>query len=173
MKLASAVVFMVVLVLGSTARAEDTQRVTVSWSPVHLVLPVVELEGEFSPAPHMGVGVILGAGQVSNETETITATAYEAGVQFNYYFMDNFSGLHAGAEVVYVHVGDVEQNATATGLGLSAGPYAGYKLLTNIGFTFIAQLGGQIVHISAEDSTTMKSENKFGVLLNLNIGWSF
>jgi len=173
MKLASLFAIVMVLVLSSNAHAEDTQKVTVSWSPIHLVLPVVELEGEFSPAPHIGAGVILGAGKVSNETDTITVTVYEAGVQFNYYFMENFSGLHAGAEFIYVHVGDVEQNATATGLGISAGPYAGYKLLTNIGFTFVGQLGGQIVHISAEDSTTMKTENKFGVLLNLNVGWSF
>jgi hypothetical protein len=172
MKLALTVMILL-LVLSSTAHAEDTQKVTVTWSPIHLVLPVVELEAEFSPAPHVGGAVILGAGQVSNESETITATVYEAGLQFNYYFMDNFSGLHAGAEVVYAHVGGVDQDATATGLGLSAGPYGGYKLLTSIGFTFVAQLGAQVVHISAENSTDMKSENKVGVLLNLNIGWSF
>jgi hypothetical protein len=156
-----------------TAPVDHPQKVTISWSPVHLVLPVVELEGEFSPAPHMGVGVIVGAGRVSNADKTVTATAIEGGAQFNYYFMRNFSGLHGGVEVIYLHASDVPQDATVTAAGISAGPYAGYKLLTDFGFTFIAQLGVQMLYVSASNTVDMKSETKFGPLLNLNLGWSF
>jgi hypothetical protein len=147
--------------------------VSVSWSPVHLVLPVVEIEGELSPAPHVGVGVILGAGKVSNADDTVTATAIEGGAQFNYYFMRNFSGLHGGVEVIYLHASDVPQDATVSAAGISAGPYAGYKVLTDFGFTFIAQLGVQMLYVSASNTVDMKSETKFGPLLNLNLGWSF
>lgn len=146
---------------------------TASWSPIHLALPVVEVEAELSPAPHIGAGVILGAGRISNEDKTITATALEAGVQFNYYIMRNFSGVHGGIEVAYLHASDVPQDSTVTAAGITAGPYAGYKVLTSIGFTFIAQLGVQVAYISASNTVDMKSETKFGPLLNLNIGWSF
>jgi hypothetical protein len=185
MKLSLVVLAMVVALVGNAraqqppteapppAPVDDPQKVSISWSPVHLVLPVVEIEGEFSPAPHIGVGVILGAGRVSNADDTVTATAIEGGAQFNYYFMHKFSGLHAGAEVVYLHAGDVEQDATLSGAGISAGPYAGYKVLTSFGFTFVAQLGVQVVYISAENTVDMKSETKFSPLLNLNVGWSF
>lgn len=160
-------------VLSMPARAEGDQQVTVTWSPIHLVLPVVELTGEYNVAPHMGAGVILGAGRVTNDDETVTATAIEAGAQFNYYFLDRFSGLHAGLEGIYLHLGDVEQDTTASGAGFAVGPYAGYKVMTSIGFTFVAQLGISYLAISAKTSTQTSSDSKFSPLLNLNIGWSF
>jgi hypothetical protein len=170
MKRAS-IVSIVIVATSGTAAAEPTASVT--WSPVHLVLPVVEVEGEYNVAPHMGVGVIGGAGRVSNEDESITATAYEIGGQYNYYFMRPFSGLHAGAELLYLHVGDVAQDMTLTGAGLSAGPYAGYKLQTDIGFAFVAQLGVGFMLITAENASAMTSDRKVYPLVNLNVGWSF
>jgi hypothetical protein len=158
------------------AHADDTsgaRKVTVTWSPIHLVLPVVEVAAELSVAPNIGVGVIAGVGRVSDSTNTITATAFEAGGQFNYYFMRSFSGLHAGAELLYLHLGDVEQDTTATASGLSLGPYVGYKVLTSIGFTFVAQGGVAFAAYSASSSTQSQSERKIFPLLNLNVGWSF
>jgi hypothetical protein len=158
------------------AHADDApapRKVSVTWSPIHLALPLVELAAELSIAPHIGVGVIAGAGRVSDATDTITATAVEVGGQFNYYFTRSFSGLHAGGEVMYLHLGDVEQDATVTASGLSLGPYVGYKVLTSIGFTFVAQGGVAFAAYGASSSTQSQSERKVFPLLNLNIGWSF
>lgn len=159
--------------LSTPARAESTQQISITWSPIHLVLPVVELEGEYNAAPHIGAGLIAGAGRVTNDDETVTATAIEVGAQANYYFLDRFSGLHAGVEGIYLHLGDVQQDTTVSGAGLSIGPYAGYKLMTSIGFTFVAQLGVSYLAVSAKSSTQTKSDSKISPLLNLNVGWSF
>lgn len=163
----------VLCLLSTPVRAERDQRVSVTWSPIHLVLPVVELTGEYNVAPHMGAGAILGAGRVTNDDETVTATAIEVGAQFNYYFLDRFSGLHAGVEGIYLHLSDVEQDLTASGAGFAVGPYAGYKLMTSIGFTFVAQLGVSYLAINAKTSTQTSSDSKVSPLLNLNVGWSF
>jgi hypothetical protein len=153
--------------------ATAARKVSVTWSPIHLVLPVVELAAELSVAPQIGVGVILGAGRVSDSLDTITATALEAGAQFNYYFMRPFSGLHAGGEVVYLHLGDVEQDSTASASGLSLGPYVGYKVMTSIGFTFVAQGGVTFAAYRASNLSQSQSERRVFPLINLNIGWSF
>ena len=160
-------------VLSAPVRAERDEQVTVTWSPIHLVLPLVELEGEYNVAPHMGVGAIIGAGRVSSEDDTVTATAIEAGAQLNYYFLDRFSGLHAGLEGIYLHLGDVEQDTTASGAGFAVGPYAGYKLMTSVGITFVAQLGVSYLAFNAKTSTQSSSDSKISPLLNLNVGWSF
>ena len=159
----------------ATRAAAEGQQVSVTWSPIHLVFPIVELEGEFRVAPKIGVGVIGGAGRVSSEDGSVTATAYEVGGQFNYYVMAPFSGLHGGLEVVYLHLGDVAQDLTTTAAGLAIGPYAGYKVLTKIGFTFVAQLGVQYAAYKAESSASSQSvsDKKVFPLLNLNVGWSF
>jgi len=132
---------------------------------------VIEVAGEYNVMPHAGATLILGAGRVSSNG--ITATAYEVGGQLNYYFLEQFDGLHAGVEVLYLTLGDVEQDNTVTAEGLSIGPYVGYKLQTNLGFAFIAQLGASYLAVRGESSTQMASEERFAVLLNLNIGWSF
>ena len=70
-----------------------------------LAAELKRLEAEYNIAPRMGIGLILGAGRVSDESDTITATAFEAGAQYNYYFMKPFAGLHAGTEVLYLTLG--------------------------------------------------------------------
>ncbi|HEY5947139.1 MAG TPA: hypothetical protein VIV40_16665 [Kofleriaceae bacterium] len=160
-----------VVVTAHVAAAEP--RTSVTWSPVHLVMPLVELQADYNVVPNMGVGVILGGGRVSDDTNMITATAYEVGGQYNYYFMHPFSGLHAGFEGLYLHLGDIEQDSTVSGAGLSVGPYVGYKLETDIGFTFIAQGGVAVLAVKAESSTQMQSDKTVYPLLNLNVGWSF
>lgn len=172
MKLVSAL--LVVAALATSARAEEpSKRVSVTFSPVHLVFPIVELAGDVMVAPHMGATLILGGGRISNEEKTLTASAYEVGAQFNYYFLSAFDGLHAGAELLYVGVDDVDQDSTVTAAGLSVGPYVGYKLMTSIGFTFIAQGGIAYAAYKAESSTQTASDKKVYPLVNLNVGWSF
>jgi hypothetical protein len=158
----------------STPPAEDSSNtVTISMSPIHLIFPVLEVETEFKAHPRIGVGLILAGGRVSDENDTITATAYEIGAQVNYYFLKPFAGLHAGVEAVYLSLGDVMQDSSVTAEGLSIGPYVGYKVQTSLGFAFIAQGGVQFLAIRAESSSAMASDRKVSVLLNLNVGWSF
>jgi hypothetical protein len=152
---------------------DSEQKISITWSPIHLVLPVVELEGEYNVAPNMGVGVIFGAGRVSDEANTITATAYEVGGQFNYYFLRPFSGLHGGAEVLYLSAGDIEQDMSVTATGLSVAGYVGYKVMTSFGLTFVAQGGVAYYAVKAESSTAMANDKKVYPLINLNLGWSF
>ncbi|HEY5924968.1 MAG TPA: hypothetical protein VIV11_24975 [Kofleriaceae bacterium] len=152
---------------------EDSKHVaTYSMSPIHLLLPVVELQAELKAHPRIGIALIAGAGRVSDEAKTITATAYEVGGQLNFYFLQPFAGLHLGAEAVYLTVDDVMQNPTVSGQGLSIGAYVGYKVQTSVGFAFIAQGGIQYMAVEAESSTAMASDSKVGGLLNLNVGWS-
>ncbi|HEU0029813.1 MAG TPA: hypothetical protein VFQ53_04205 [Kofleriaceae bacterium] len=146
---------------------------SVTASPLHLVLPVVELAVEVKPMPKVGVQVIGGAGRVTDRDTMISATATEIGGQLNYYVMRDFSGLHVGAEVLYLHLSDVDIDVTASGAGLAAGPFVGYKVLTGAGFTFVAQLGAEFGLIRAKSSSAMAEDKKVIPLLNLNLGWSF
>ena len=155
------------------AASGKNEFATVSWSPAHLMLPMVELEAEVNVVPHVGIGVIAGFGRVSDEMKTVTATAYELGGQASYYFMRPFSGLHGGVEAMYMTVGDIAQDSTLSGEGLSLGGYVGYKLLTSIGFTFVAQGGVAYLAVKAESSTATAMEKRVYPLINLNIGWSF
>lgn len=158
------------------AAPEPGKRVAITVSPIHLAMPIAELTVEFRPAAHIGVAVIGGYGRVSSaegSTPMITATAYEAGAQFNYYFLRDFAGLHAGAEVLYLHLGEVEQDLSVTAAGLVAGPYVGWKYMASVGFTFVAQLGVQAGLIRADSATASAEENRVFPLLNLNLGWAF
>lgn len=144
---------------------------SITFSPVHLALPMIELMGEFRPAEHVGVAAIGGLGRVSGSG--ISATATEIGGQFNYYFMHPFWGLHGGVEAIYLHLSDVDVDVTASAAGLTIGPYVGWKYISAIGFTFDGQLGVDFLTTSAKTSNSSTSERRVFPLLNLNIGWSF
>jgi hypothetical protein len=139
------------------AAPEPGKRVAITVSPIHLAMPIAELTVEFRPAAHIGVAVIGGYGRVSSaegSTPMITATAYEA-------------------EVLYLHLGEVEQDLSVTAAGLVAGPYVGWKYMASVGFTFVAQLGVQAGLIRADSATASAEENRVFPLLNLNLGWAF
>jgi hypothetical protein len=176
--------FVVVAILASSslAAAQETgdetpaylkKSVTFSMSPIHLIFPFVEGEVEFKPTPHVGVGLILGSGKIHDEANTISASAYELGGQINYYMLSPFSGLHIGAEAIYMHADNVMQDVTLAGEGTSFGGYVGYKVQTALGFAFIAQGGVQYLAVKAHSSTAMAEGAKIAGLLNLNVGWSF
>ena len=86
---------------NQTAEAEKTIAVTIS--PVHLVLPVVELTGEYAVTPKIGVALIVGVGTITPSGSNDKFTAYEAGASFRYYALGTFrSGLQLGAEALFV-----------------------------------------------------------------------
>jgi len=59
------------------------------------------------------------------------------------------------------------------GVAVAIGPFLGYKVMTDAGFTFDTQLGFEHVSVQADSQSSTAMEKTMIVLLNLNIGWSF
>jgi hypothetical protein len=57
------------------------------------------------------------------------------------------------------------------------GPFVGYKVTADVGLTFDAQLGFQVIAVSAEavsgGQTASGEQSSVIPLLNLNVGWAF
>lgn len=149
--------------------------VSITTSPIHLVLPVFEVTTELRVADQVGVAVILGAGSVTPEGETQKVGVFEVGGQGRYYLTARRKHrLHVGAEVAYLYAEAASGNVTATGNGVSFGAFGGYKYTAGIGFTFVAQLGVAATGFAAEDSAGgTASDREVMPLLNLDVGWSF
>jgi hypothetical protein len=153
---------------------------------LHLLFPIVEVMVELRPVDHLGLALIGGYGQLALQEDTAAEetrlTAYELGVQLAGYPFAPFDNVHFGGELMYLKV-DAEEisGTTFTGVasGAAAGPFAGYKLITRGGFTFIVQGGIQfvIVHAEVEDASSGASaqsdDRSYIPLLNVNLGWSF
>jgi hypothetical protein len=152
-------------------------------SPIHLFLPVVELTAEGRVHDKVGIAVLGGAGNVSedasNTAPAISATVIEAGLQGRYYLLGDFRhGLQLGAEALYLHLRENNiATVSAFAEGIAVGPFLGYKYTADIGFTFDSQLGFQRVGLAGEASgngqTVNRRDSDYIVLLNLNVGWSF
>lgn len=193
--LTAAVVQLAAVLLVPAAFAQDVpaivappaaplRQLSVTLSPIHLSIPVVELTGELALQPKLSVAGILGYGTVKSESVVVEeVTVLEIGAQVRYYLLGDFEhGLQIGAESIYINAsGSGSSGATGikvSGAGLSLGGFLGYKVVTSMGFTFDAQLGAQRVGIGAEASastgqTASTSENSVSPLLNLNVGWTF
>lgn len=192
------VAFVVILaVLPAPLRAEEMKegeadhdvqhQVSITISPVHLFLPVIELTGEYRVADKIGVSAILGAGRVETGGTTSGGSpenkflVIEGGTQFRYYPVGTFvHGMQLGTEILFIYIDrDETDDISVSGEGLAIGPFIGYKVATDGGFTFDTQVGFEYVVARAhrEESTTAtaaeKSADTFIVLLNLNVGWSF
>jgi hypothetical protein len=170
--------------------ASDSDEVfTVALAPLLLIAPIVQLTGELRATPHFGVAAIVGYGSIAVDTASgsglnpnASVTAYEFGGRLTGYPLKKFKGLQLGAQLMYLHIASngsiAAGNVTGTGAGVAGGPFAGYKLVTDIGFTFVGQLGVQYLSAQAEshdDSGNSNSadSNRFLALLNLEVGWSF
>src|SRR5687768_4310361 len=70
-------------------------RFSLTMSPVHLALPVVELTGEFRLLDKLGVAAVAGAGNSSG------IFVGEAGAQIRYYLIGTFiHGMQVGGEIL-------------------------------------------------------------------------
>jgi len=159
------------------------RTVSVTFSPLHLALPVVEFTGEFRVLDKLGLAVILGAGKVTpDQVQGLppppSFPVWEAGVQARYYLVGDFRhGMQVGGELMYLHASAEQGNVYAVVHGVSVGPFLGYKVMADVGFTFDCQLGYQFMGVGATgtngQTTASQSDSDSGVLLNLNVGWSF
>jgi hypothetical protein len=162
---------------------EDLHDVSLTFSPIHLLLPIFELTAEVRLVDSIGLAGIVGGGTVTVVDafgEDISFDAFELGAHFRWYPIGDFDhGMQLGVELLYIFVsGSVgSSGVTGTGSGLAVGPFIGYKITTSVGFTFDAQLGAQMAGIAAQatDGTTTEeaSDTQVIPLLNLNIGWAF
>lgn len=166
------------------APAAPRHSVSVTFSPIHLLFPIVELSGEVALNEKVSVAGIVGFGSIPVETRTTTSTkterlsAWEVGGHFNYYVVGSFEhGMQLGVEALYLKVSttDSSYRSAASATGLAVGPYVGYKLITGVGFTFEANLGAEYVVAQAatSDGSATASDSRWIPLVNLNVGWSF
>lgn len=155
-------------------------------SPLHLIVPMLELTGELRLGEDFGVAAVLGFGRLSDEVtradgtlEDERLTIYEGGAQLRYYLLGNFEqGLQIGVEGLYVYVDrDEDETLDASAEGLTVGGFLGYKYTAGGGFTAEAQVGmGYLVvdgRGEASGETTRESDEDTVPLLNINLGWSF
>jgi len=150
-------------------------------SPIHLLLPIVELTGELRLGTQAGVAFIGGGGRVTvtepNSATKVRFTVYELGGQLRYYVTGSFRrGMEVGAELLYVHVNGSLQDITGVASGLAMGPFFGWKTTTHAGFTFEVQGGVEVVtmgsQVTSSDGGSSSSSVDYIPLLNLGIGWS-
>lgn len=163
------------LAVAAPARAEpDLPRVSVTVSPLHLILPMGEVTAELRLADKLGVAVIAGAGGVRDRDTDQRIRVFEGGASARYYVTGSFrTGAQLGAEALYVYA-DAGAGAMTTisaeGLGLS--PFAGYKWTHRSGLTLEGQAG--VTFLVARGTADPDTEKRaIGPLLNLQLGYGF
>jgi Protein of unknown function (DUF3575) len=162
-----------------------TSYVTLTLSPIHLLIPMFEAQAEVRILPMLSVAAIGGFGRVSVENtdgDKMKFDAYEVGGQVVYYPSDDFRAWQLGVEAIYMHMNIEEvignERVSGLGAGFAAGPLLGYKWISEPGFTLFLQGGFTVMLDKAEakndlgQRATLK-ENDLFPLLNANLGWSF
>lgn len=165
--------------------AAPLRQLSLTMSPLHLILPVFEVTAEYALQPKVGVALIAGYGSVKANDLDASAESidvFEIGAQARYYLLGDFEhGLQLGAEAVYLKASTSTsssgQTIQATGEGLSAGAFIGYKVVSSMGFTFDAQLGQQYAGVGAKATSSSgqsasTNDASWSPLLNLNVGWT-
>ena len=170
--------------VGSVAMAKkQTRLMTLSINPLLLAHPdgpFYQASAEFKASDEWGAAFLGGYGAMATE-EDVAYEMYEVGGQFDYYALGDFDhGLQLGGQLVYRGAdGDVAPELTSS--GVRVGPFVGYKIITELGFTFNGQVGVQ--YNSAQDRPSAEresimakvtnTEEAWGPLVRLNVGWSF
>lgn len=161
---------------------EGGDNLSITVSPLHLIAPIAEVTAEYNLGGQKSIAGIAGYGSITVEGDTISEkfSVFELGGQFRYYWSGGFDqGWMVGAELLWLHVGQKEtsEDIEVSGSGLAFGPFVGYKVVTQSGFTFDSQIGFQSLFVKAEATDSADSdsadESSTVVLLNLNVGWTF
>ena len=144
------------------------QTVAITFSPLALMSPVLEVTAEFRAAESTSFALVAGAGQIKQAG--VSADLLELGGQVRAYPVGDFhNGLEIGLAAVYAHLSGTGQTSGVFD-GLAAGPFAGFKLTAPSGPTLEGGLG--LLVLLSDDGKGNSSPPVARVLL-LNVGWSF
>jgi hypothetical protein len=159
--------------------------VTLSLSPLHLFIPILEAQLELRVSDGLGLSVFGGGGRItmhSTDGDELHFAAWEVGAQAAAYPFDVFKGFELGVEALWLHVSledEIGDNRiSGTGAGLSIGPFLGYKWIAAVGFSVFLQAGFSALVAQAQGKNDLGQrasvdENDLLLLLNFNLGWSF
>ncbi|HEY5374229.1 MAG TPA: hypothetical protein VIK01_11120 [Polyangiaceae bacterium] len=168
---------------------DPDKNFSLTFSPLHLILPMFQVTGEVKVTPHLGLSLIAGYGSITVEqpssdgvsTDKFSAAALSVGGRLACYSR-KFDGFVGGVQTLYVHL-DGTGTASSTAFagaasGLAVGPFIGYKWTAQSGFTLLAHLGVQYLAVrsSANDGngqSASDNQDNISLLANLEIGWSF
>ena len=172
------VILALTLTLTVTAASAETERadltessdsakvpkLSVTTSPLLLAFGVLELTGEYALTNKTSVAAIVGAGSIFG------VEVFEAGGQVRHYVVGSFRhglgfGIEVGASTVLVDAnGDIDSAA-----GYSAAPFLAYKYVAGFGLTVDLNAGIAYRRVTDDES----AESDVGLMLNLNLGWTF
>lgn len=175
---------------GSVATLDEpTSDVSLTAAPLRGLSPMLRLTGEFEAEEAWSIAVIGGFGSYTEgedpDGELVRHEAWELGAQARYYLAGDFdNGLHLGFETLFRQapvetIGLFSEVIEGTGRGLAIGPAVGYKIATEVGLTFDAQVGARYdgfdVLSEAEDVDDLEvpDERNIHPMINLNVGWTF
>jgi hypothetical protein len=192
-------VFALFLAVSSNAAAQSSggsdSRVSLTISTLNLAKPIIsdesieyspeiELMGEVNINDKFGVAGIanFGRAKLVDFADPLDLNIAKFGLQGAYYPIGHFGhGMQLGVQAMRTQVfgsGDVQNiDLQAAANATSLAGFIGYKIISEPGFTFVAQAGGGPRFISAVASSDQNSESSSGVapkiIVNLNAGWSF
>ncbi|MCB9676278.1 MAG: hypothetical protein H6737_14240 [Alphaproteobacteria bacterium] len=154
--------------LTLSANAQDKEpydhHVSLTTSPLQLILPIFEVTAEFRLADRIGLGAIGGIGASGG----IPVGTF--GPTFRFYPVGSFDhGMQVGADLQLVAAATEFDGVIYSAAGVSGGPFVGYKIAARFGLTFEGQLGVGGSFVSGGGQTSVGPIP----ILNLNLGWSF
>lgn len=144
---------------------------SVTMAPILLFASSLELMAEVEVLDFLGVALIPLIGQPDG------VTLYGVGVGVNFYPFQNFRSLFLGGELQSQFARLETENVVARGSGFGAGGYLGFKAVASFGLTFVGQLGYRYMDFEVTGTGGGVTEtyhfDSRGLLLRLNLGWSF
>ena len=177
---------LILAALGSAAvqaQAQADKIFSLTISPVHLILPIVEFTGEYALSRDFGIAAIGGYGsiQVKNSaSKDIKLPVLELGAQAAYYALGSFRhGMQVGGELLWIKVSPPkDEGVTVAANGVAVGPFLGYKFISSFGLTVFVQGGYEFLFAQAKATDATGKEIEASAdgglpLLNINLGWSF
>ncbi len=192
-----AIAFLLTSASALADRAKDTQHsisITVDpllAIPTHSVTPAThdgaqvdgptvqlfEVTGEYRVLDKVGVVAYGGWGPWSDPSG-MKGSNYVVATQGLFYPFGYFEhGMQAGLEAVYIGTTGGTASVKGGASTFGAGPLLGYKIATNVGFTFEAQAGADYLaaRASASDGTisSTASSSQWVPRLRIQLGWSF
>lgn len=175
--------FLSALSIGLGAAQAQDKTFSLTISPFHLVLPVLEVTGEYALSQDLGVAGIAGYGKITETNslgKDVDIPVLELGGQVDYYAIGSFRhGMQLGAELLWIKVDPPkDEGVTVAANGLAVGPLIGYKWAARFGLTFMVQSGWEFLFAQAKATNSAGQEiessaNGGTLLFNANMGWSF